>query len=217
MMSRRSGETGGVLSFTFLDVLTCTMGSLILLVIVLGQKAKDTRLEDALKNRGKTQLQSKDVAQSEPAPSDEHAALLASLDAEEAKKKLAELRRRQAELEELRAEADERLSDEQSRVGHLEEHERRLEQELGKLHITLQRLEEAEKKQSVDQETADRELQRLKQLVADTEEQLKNLRDESGGKKSYAIVPYKGANGTYRRPVYIECTKDAVTIQPEGI
>jgi hypothetical protein len=217
MMSRRSGETGGVLSFTFLDVLTCTMGSLILLVIVLGQKAKDTRLEDALKNRGKNPPHSEDVANSQPTLGDENSAMAANLDAAEAKKRLAELRGRQAKIDKLRAEAAERLADEQARAGHLEEHQRRLEHELGKLHITLQRLEEAEKEQSVDQETADRELKRLKQLVADTEEQVNNLRKDSGGKKSYAIVPYKGANGTYRRPVYIECTKDAVTIQPEGI
>ena len=30
-------------------------------------------------------------------------------------------------------------------------------------------------------------------------------------------MPYKGANGTFRRPVFVECTADAVTIQPEGI
>src|SRR5215213_615659 len=50
MISRQSRESaGGVLSFTFLDVLTCTMGSLVLLVVILGQKATHTRLEDALR------------------------------------------------------------------------------------------------------------------------------------------------------------------------
>src|SRR5690606_31892672 len=54
-------------------------------------------------------------------------------------------------------------------------------------------------------------------LVDDTEDQIKSIQKDATGNKSYAIVPYKGANGTYRRPIYIECTKDAVTIFPEGI
>ena len=34
---------------------------------------------------------------------------------------------------------------------------------------------------------------------------------------SFAIIPYDGANGTRRRPIYIECGPDRVTIEPEGI
>ncbi len=54
-------------------------------------------------------------------------------------------------------------------------------------------------------------------LVADTEKRVAAMRTEGGGRRSYAIVPYKGPNGTSRRPIYIECTKDAITIQPEGV
>jgi hypothetical protein len=37
MTSRRANDAAGsVLSFTFLDVLMCTMGSLLLLLVVLG-------------------------------------------------------------------------------------------------------------------------------------------------------------------------------------
>ena len=37
------------------------------------------------------------------------------------------------------------------------------------------------------------------------------------GKRSYALVPYHGASGTRRRPIYIECTSDRVILQPEGV
>ena len=54
MIRRRTSEAGGgVLSFTFLDVLTCTMGSLVLLLVVLAQKATDVTLEEALANANK--------------------------------------------------------------------------------------------------------------------------------------------------------------------
>ncbi|MBA3483514.1 MAG: hypothetical protein H0T51_17040 [Pirellulales bacterium] len=213
MSSRPTRESGGgVLSFTFLDVLTCTMGSLVLLVVILGQKAAHTRLEDALRNgpRKPGEAPGAPLVEANPAPGP-------AVDPAKVAAKLAELKQQEAQLAELRAEAAKRIDEERDRVSHLEEHERRLEHELAKLHITLQRLAEAEKKQSIDQDSADRDLERLKQLVKDTEAQLEALRSEPGANKSYAIVPYKGANGTYRRPVYIECTKDAVTIQPEGI
>lgn len=206
MSSRAARESGGgVLSFTFLDVLTCTMGSLVLLVVIIGQKAAHTRLEDALRNGPRRPT----AAAAVEAPADQDASALAA--------QLAKTQEDESKLAALRAEAEERLRQERSRVSHLEDHERRLEHELAKLQITLERLQAAEGEQTVDQESAENELGKLKQLVKDTEQQLDELREGAGGKKSFAIVPYKGTNGTYRRPIYIECTKDAVTIQPEGI
>ena len=38
-----------------------------------------------------------------------------------------------------------------------------------------------------------------------------------GRPDSYAIIPYDGPNQTRRRPIYIECSADAVILQPEGI
>jgi len=209
MKSRRLGESGGgVLSFTFLDVLTCTMGSLILLVVILGEKAKNTRLEDALRNGTGRATPTAANAVEVPSP-------MAGAKATAAQ--LAELRRRQAQLEQLRTKAAERIDGEKSRVSHLEDHERRLEHDLAKLHIALERLEAVEQKQRVDQVTAERELERLRQVLKDTEDQVQNLRGMGGSKKSYAIVPYKGVSGTFRRPIYIECTQEAVIIQPDGI
>ena len=31
------------------------------------------------------------------------------------------------------------------------------------------------------------------------------------------MVPYEGPNGTYRRPIYIECVKGELVLQPEGV
>jgi hypothetical protein len=222
MISRQTREqAGGVLSFTFLDVLTCTMGSLVLLVVVLGQKAASTKLEDALRygpRKGEPASAAATAADTIAAiTAPEKTAANTGVNAEVVAKQLSQLSEHEQKLAELRALAVQRLAEEKARVSHLEDHERRLEHELAQLHITLERLADAEKEQTVDQETAERELARLKKLVADTEQRLKNLRETPGGKKSYAIIPYEGKNGTHRRPIYIECTADAAIIQPEGI
>ena len=255
MIRRRTSEAGGgVLSFTFLDVLTCTMGSLVLLLVVLAQKATDVTLEEALAKANKPRAATTDAPKvtestpEEPKQPEQHdektASAIADLEKavgddpegkaklkldenlkeveagltpEELAKRLAEVREARQKIEKMRADAAQRMKDDQAKVGHLEEHERRLEQEIAKLQLALKSLEEAENEQTVDQDAAKSQLERLKEVIADTEKQIEELRKETVGKKSYSIVPYKGANGTTRRPIYIECTKDAVTIYPEGI
>ena len=36
------------------------------------------------------------------------------------------------------------------------------------------------------------------------------------GKGSYAVLPYKGANGSWRRPIVLECSNGTVTLRPNG-
>ena len=36
-------------------------------------------------------------------------------------------------------------------------------------------------------------------------------------KPVFAIIPYEGGHGTHRRPIYLECRADGIVIQPEGV
>ena len=36
------------------------------------------------------------------------------------------------------------------------------------------------------------------------------------GKGSYAVLPYKGPNGSWRRPIVMECSNGTVTLRPKG-
>ena len=36
------------------------------------------------------------------------------------------------------------------------------------------------------------------------------------GKGSYAVLPYKGPNGSWRRPIVLECSNGTVTLRPKG-
>lgn len=209
MNGRKPGETSGsVLSFTYLDVLVCTMGSLLLMLVMFGEKAKRVAIAEA-KAEDARALAAAPPAESAVAPPAEDPQALAKL--------LADVQAHQADLARMRDQARQTLLDEQQRATHLEEHQRRLEHDLGKLNLTLRTLQATEDKQSVDQDVATKELDRLAKLVADTEKRVEDMRKEGVGKRSYAIVPYKGPNGTDRRPIFIECTHDAIIIQPEGV
>ncbi len=36
------------------------------------------------------------------------------------------------------------------------------------------------------------------------------------GQGTYAVLPYKGSNGTWRRPIVLECSNGTVTLRPKG-
>ncbi len=204
MSNRNVSENSDSISlFPFLAVLLCTMGALLVLLVVLVQRATEKGL---LAQLSELKLVSATV------PKPENLNHVRQLEEE-----LAELDSYQQELAKLREEANRRLKNEQLRLSHSEQHARRLEEELAKLAIAAAQLKQTEENQLVDQQQAEREVARLEKLVADTRQQIEELRAQSGGKHSYAIVPYKGPNGTYRRPIYIECSGEGITLHPEGI
>ncbi|NOY29973.1 MAG: hypothetical protein GXP28_07275 [Planctomycetes bacterium] len=204
MRQRATQESKPVGLFPFLAVLLCTMGALLVLLVVMAQRAGEQ------------------VASQQPEPpvarepqqsaTEDHSAEATAL-----AEQLKEVRDYQEKLRKLRSQAEERLQKEQLRLSHLEEHARRIEHELALLAIAAKQLEATENDQSVDQQQAESELARLQELIEETEEQLDSLREKASGERSYAIVPYKGPHGTFRQPIYIECSKEGVVIQPEGI
>ena len=69
-----------------------------------------------------------------------------------------------------------------------------------------------------DHAQAERETERLNQLIDESKKTIKRCKKRRRRQPtSYAVVPYEGPNGTYRRPIYIECVKDGVVLQPEGV
>ena len=103
-------------------------------------------------------------------------------------------------------------------LSHLEDHIDRLRDELAEVKIAAQQLVN-QGKSSVEQRQRDAaEVARLQRLIAAARQQLEESRREAERhRRSYAIVPYRGKNGTDRRPIYIECRSDAVIVQPEGV
>jgi hypothetical protein len=150
-MSRRASDANSVLSFTFLDVLMCTMGSLLLLLVVFGviaKKATRARREGETTNITVAALTAPapaNAAAPESTPATVGDGALPS-DPVELAKALEELKKQQDDLDETKQKIAARRREQQELVSHLEDHERRLEHDLGKLYVSLQALDAAEAK-----------------------------------------------------------------------
>ena len=121
-------------------------------------------------------------------------------------------------LNSVRGDAERKLRDEHSRLSHVEDHIRRLQEQMRSLQLAAVEFEALEQEHYDDREQAEREVERLNQLIDGSRKTIASLQEEAlKAPASYAVVPYEGPNGTFRRPMYIECVKDGVVLQPEGV
>ena len=135
-----------------------------------------------------------------------------------AKKKIDEANLFVSRIDQIKREALQKLHEDQQRLSHLEDHMRRLQDQLEKLQAATAELEALEGEHYDDREQAEREVERLQQLIASTREAIESLKQEQSTKKrSYELVPYEGPHGTTRRPIYLECREGEIVLQPEGV
>jgi hypothetical protein len=93
-----------------------------------------------------------------------------------------------------------------------EENARQLADELDALARVVEALE------SEAAQADDRTILELERKLAEARKAYDEAKEKLAEKPpAYAVVPYEGANGTHRRPLYIECCIDGVFLQPEGI
>ncbi|MBC7351316.1 MAG: hypothetical protein H5U08_03075 [Thermogutta sp.] len=202
--SRRSilGSDNPVSLFPFLAVLICTMGVLILLLVILVRQAR-----------------LKAVAQA-------RAARVGSV-AEEALPSAEKLRQWEEDLqwqeEQLRASRDQtqqQLTEARTLLGHVEDSLRRLRDEGILWQEKLRQLEALQQTAGMERksliESQEAELAELQRKIADLKRKIEEAKRQPSA-RSYAIIPYQGPHGTRRRPIYLECRSDGVYLQPEGI
>ena len=114
--------------------------------------------------------------------------------------------------------ADEELADLQARLALAERETQKVKEELARLEQLAQQFDPETSATPEEVEQLKRLLAQQQQRQAEAELELAELRKENARKeKSYAIVPYRGPDGTFRRPIYLECRGDKIIIQPEGI
>lgn len=184
--------------FPFLAVLVCTMGALIVLLVCVLQQAR---------------LNAEDVAQSR------------STEAAEEKQRLEDLRMekedqewRRSELERQRTEFQQQLSRQRLTLSHFEDHIRNLEEQLKRLSTQAQDLVRIAADKSGTVEERHQKLQALTSEIQSKRQELaETQRKAATRKRTFAIIPYAGPNGTKRRPIYIECTDQGIVLQPEGV
>ncbi|MCA9226697.1 MAG: hypothetical protein KDA47_13840 [Planctomycetales bacterium] len=195
-------ETAGVSLFPFLAVLICTMGALIVLLVLVVQQAR---------------VQASTVE----APAPEEIAEQQSDEAERLRK-LKEARAdhewRREVLTGVREERAAELVNKRNELSYLEQNIRDLEAKWQLLKTQAEELERLSDAKNADQAGLQ---QRLAAMQAEAERSKRDLdaaRETLANRPpAFAIIPYAGPNGTKRRPIYLECTSDAVIFQPEGV
>lgn len=195
-MSRRqrTQSAAAVSMFPFLAVLLCTMGALILLLVLLAQQAK-------------VQAASNQEAQLREAEKEE----------EQFEKRRRKLQETQAHIRRQLEEIGSTLAEERLALSHVEDHARTLRKRLQDLERQLTALESDPSQQTASGDIMIR-LNQVREETAQLQQALQQAEEQAAQQQvSYAIVPYEGANQTLRRPIYIECRSDAIILQPEGI
>ncbi len=192
---RKSREVLGVSLFPFLAVLICTLGVLIVL-LVLAVKAADVQATDA-----------KSAVEQEVQRSLDDLGWQADLATAQIEG-----------LEQLRPEVSRRLADARSHRGYLEEEIRELKRKAQSLGEQLLAMEQAEP-EAIDVATTQQKIGELESKIAAANSLLKQKRTESktSGSVTYSIVPHGGSGGTFRRPIFVECTAERLILQPLGI
>src|SRR5207237_9167865 len=185
-MSRRAvRQQVGVALFPFLAVLICTMGALIVLLVLLVQQARVDAITIA-----STQIGSG-----------------ADGDQKQLRERLEDAQWQQELLEKSRAEKSEELTQARARVAHLDEHTQRLEVQARELLERAQAIDEGKKLRAEDLAAARAEADRLKKEIDKKKKELDEAKRKTGdGQEWYALIPYDGGSGTRRRPIYVQCT-----------
>ncbi len=216
------------------------MGALILLLLVTTRKMRQAAVaraeaeaqaaEDAARPVIRPKPKPLPVIPSGPTP-EELAAKAAEREAERAAKRdaMATARKRQsareAEWKRGLAEAEINLDQRRQRVADTERELNELRDKLQATETNLKSLldRKSQLKSDLDQDAKlrariEQEHTQLSEAIAAAQKKLADLRRAQADSASkYAFIPYDGASGTTRKPVYIECTSSGIRFQPENV
>ncbi len=196
MIRKKSRANGlSVSLFPFLAVLVCTMGVLIVMLVMAVEASRD---------RAKAKQREHELALA-----DQRENLLDELDLQQFRKE---------QLEAIRPALRDRLAEQRARRSHLEDETRRILDRAIELERLWREMENRLAGSTKTLATDAAEISRLQQEILLQESKIAKLRNELTGRpKLYSIIPARSANGTARRPVYIECRPDGIMVQPSGI
>ena len=206
-----------VSTFPFLAVLLCTMGALILLLLVMDKKAKKAALEKAYEaawTQSKN-LQAKTDAEKQNQDNEKNAWIkLKSEKHEELLKKESALEKEISLLKIELSQLDKNNDKSKSKISSddLIKKEIAITNEKSKVNMLAKKLE-------LEKTNADKNLKETKDLtekIASMELILKEMKFSIDKDKfAFSIVPYFGKNGLNRKPLYIECNESGILFFPD--
>lgn len=191
--------------FPFLAVLICTLGVLIIM-LVLAVKSADVSA---------TQKHNE-------------AAQAATDQIETARQTLALQEYRSEAINGIRTNVVKRITRSRQNRSYLQDDVRKTEQKLSDAVERLKSLDDSLSK-STAKSLASIDEQDLKQVearietaqskIADAKKKLdaERTKQKTTGPSRYSLLPFHGAGGTFRRPIYVECLADSIRLQPLNI
>jgi len=208
MRRRRAARQseGGVSLFPFIAVLLCTMGGLVVLLVLMVSQA---RVHAHAKSRDRQAIDQEKQRQAEKKRRDRIAAIERETQGEAWR------------AEVLRGQYQERtklVADQRVKLGILEDRIRELKRQWRDLQKEAARLEQIKGGRRETIRRIDERLAQVQKEIERTKRKLEDARRRAAQQpRSYALIPYHGPQGTQRRPIYIECLRDKIVIQPEGV
>ena len=206
-----------VSTFPFLAVLLCTMGALILLLLVMDKKAKKAALEKAYEaawTQSKN-LQAKTDAEKQNQDNEKNAWIkLKSEKHEELLKKESALEKEISLLKIELSQLDKNNDKSQSKISSddLIKKEIAITNEKSKVNMLAKKLE----LEKTNSEKNLKETKDLTEKIASMELILKEMKFSIDKDKfAFSIVPYFGKNGLNRKPLYIECNESGILFFPD--
>ena len=198
--------------FAFLDVLMSTMGSLILVLMIVTPKIRQEKVARAATEaaRDVVKVESAPAPPPPPPPVVSPPRETIDLNAKFATR-VAELSTRADDKRRAATDAQRALSAERERSQHVHADRDKLEHELAEL-----RAAKDHTLASVDDLSA--EGLKVESELAKRGSRLRKIRDQIAHTSTeYAFVAYDGVSGTTRRPIVIECVDDEIKFQQENI
>lgn len=126
--------------------------------------------------------------------------------------------RQLVELESNRENARQKLQETRTLVEDLKGRLQRTEVDLEKLNDKKDQFATRQEQDAQLRAKVEQQHQQLTEAVTKAQQELADLRKAHAEASSqFAFIPYDGALGTTRRPIYLECTAAGIRFQPEGV
>ena len=170
---KRSAGSQRITLFPFLAVLICTMGSLLVLLVVISKRAQATAEISIQQSQQSDDAELKEISR-------QHEELTSDL----------------TKMHGMRRQITDYLAERRRALAHIEDHMRRLGEEIRRLQTQAEQDElDVDEKDSL--ESLQQELVNLNASKIELESLIKELQSKPSKKAtSYRLVPYNGENGT---------------------
>jgi hypothetical protein len=202
--------------FAFLDVLMSTMGSLILVLMVVSPKIRQEKIAKAA-----TEV-ARDVVKVEPAPAAKPVLTPAPTPVVEPKRETIDLNAKfTTRVAELSGQADDKrrtAADAQRALSAERERSQQIHANLEQLERELAELRAAKDRTLASVQDLSAEGVKVESELAKRGSRLRKIRDHIAHESTeYAFAAYDGVSGTTRRPIVIECVDNQIKFLQENI